>query len=195
MVENEMLVGLHVDNLLTWKAHIENNLYTRHAGKLALMCRIKQYLPYKARKTLYNSYILPHMDYCSTLWANATTPYRIYKHKRRAASIITDSEYRAPSDPLLEQSNWLSLPERVKYRQSQLVYKAVNGLASDYNIMCALFTPISNISTRTTRSNEKDDLYVPKARINVFKNSIAVNGAHIWSELDSIIRNSNSLCL
>ena len=97
----------------------------------------------------------------------------------------------SPSHPLLEQLNWLPLPERVKYKQSQLVYKAVNGLAPDY--MCALFTPISNISTRTTRSNERGDLYVPKARTNVFKNSIAVNGAHIWNERDPIIRNSNSL--
>ena len=143
------------------------------------------------RKTFYNSYILPHMDYCITLWDNATTSHRIYKLQRRAARIITDSEYRAPSDPLLEQLNWLPLQERVKYRQSELVYKAVNGLAPDY--MCALFIPISNISTRTTRSNEKGDLYVPKAQTNVFKNSIAVNGAHIWNELDPIIRNTNSL--
>ena len=126
------------------------------------------------------------MDYCSTLWGNATTSDRIYKLRRCAARIITDSEYQAPSDPLLEQ--WLPLPERVKYRQSQLVHKAVNGLAPDY--MRALFTPISNISTRTTLSNERGDLYVPKARTNVFKNSIAVNGAYIRNELDPIIRNS-----
>ena len=165
MVENERLLGLHVDKFLTWKAHI-HNIHNTIAGKLALICRIKQYLPYKARTTFYNSYILPHMDYRSTFWGNATTSDRIYKLQRRAGRIITDSEYRAPSEPLLEQLYWLPLPERVKYRQSQLVYKAVNGLAPDY--MCALFTPISNISTRTTRSNKSGDLYVPTARTNVF---------------------------
>ena len=144
------------------------------------------------RKTFYNSYI-PLLDYCTTLWGNATTSERIYKLQRRAAKIITYSEYRAPSDPLLGQLNWLPLPERVKYRQSELVYKAANGLAPDY--MRALFTAISNFSTRTTRSNERGDLYVPRARTNVSKNAIAVNGAHIWRELYPIIRNSNSLCL
>ena len=97
-----------------------------------------------SKENFYNSYILPHMDYCSTLWDNAITSDRIYKLQRRAARIRTNSEYRAPSDPLLEQLNWLPLLERVKYRQSQLVYKAVNGLAPDY--MCALFTLISNMS-------------------------------------------------
>ena len=48
-----------------------------------------------------------------------------------------------------------------------------------------------NISTRTTWWNERENLYVPKAWTNVFKNSIVVNGAHIWDELDQIIRKSN----
>ena len=160
MVENDRVLGLHVDNVLTWKAQIQN-IHNTIARKLALHCRIKQYIPYKARKTFYNSHTLPDMDSCSTLWCNASTSDRIYKLQRRAARIITDSEYRAPSGPLFEQLNWLPLTERVKYRQSQLVYKAVNELTPDY--MCALFTPISNISTRTIRSNETGDLYVPNA--------------------------------
>ena len=130
VVESERLLGLHVDNFLSWKAHIQN-IHNTIAGKLTLLCRIKQYLPYKARKTFYNSYILPHMDYCSTLWGSATTSDRIYKLHRRTAAILTDSEYWAQSYPLLEQLNWLPLPERDKYRQSQVVYKAVNGLAPD----------------------------------------------------------------
>ena len=131
------------------------------------------------------------MDYCSTLWGNATISDRIYKLQRRAATIITDSEYRAPSDPLLEQLNLLPLPERVKYKQSQLVYKAMNGLAPDY--MCALFTPISYISTRTTRANDRGDLYVPKARTNVFKNFIAGNGAYIGNDRPRLLKNLGEL--
>ena len=129
MVENERVLGLHADNFLTWKVHVQS-IHNTIAGKLAFLCRIKQYLPYKANKT----FLQQHMDYCSTLclWGNATTSDRIYKLK-----IIADSEYRAPSDPLLEQLNWLPLPERVKYRQSQLVYKAVNGLAPDFNMRCS----------------------------------------------------------
>jgi len=40
------------------------------------------------------------MDYCSKRWGNATTSNRIYKRQRRAARIITDSEYRGPSNTL-----------------------------------------------------------------------------------------------
>ena len=63
----------------------------------------------------------------------------------------------------------------------------VNGLAPDY--MCALFKSVSNILTRTTQSSVRGDLYVPRARTYIFKNSIAVNGSQIWNGLDLVIRN------
>ena len=58
---NERLHGLHVDNFLTWKAHIQN-IHNTIAENLALLCRIKQYLPYKARTccttaTFYHTWI------------------------------------------------------------------------------------------------------------------------------------------
>ena len=68
VVESERLLELRVDNFLTWKAHIQN-IHNTIAGKLALLCRIKHYLPYKARKTFYNSYILHHIiDINTTHW-------------------------------------------------------------------------------------------------------------------------------
>ena len=123
-------------------------------------------------------------------------------HKRRKIqSVLNDSEYRAPSDPLLKQLNWLPLHERVEYKQSQLVgYNAnivwrqpTHCYSSEWvgsiGYMCALFKSVSNISTITTRSNVRGDLYVPRARTNIFKNCIAVNGAHIWYGLDLVIGN------
>jgi len=52
-------------------------------------------------------------------------------------------EYRNASDPQMKELNWPLLPERVKYRQAQLVLTAVNVLAPDY--MRALFSIRSRI--------------------------------------------------
>ena len=54
-------------------------------------CRIKKYLPYQTRQTFYHSFILPHMDYCSTLWGDASAAERIHKLQKRAARVITYS--------------------------------------------------------------------------------------------------------
>ena len=59
--------------------------------------------------------------------------------------------------------------------KSQLVVNTVNGWFQ--TIMCAMFKTVSNISTRTTRSNASGDL-------NKNNNYITVNGAHIRNRLN-----------
>ena len=125
VVENVRLLWLQVDNFLTLNAHIQKT-HNTIARKLTLLCRIKNTFHVR-RRTFYNSYLLPHMDYCSTLLGNANSSERIYKLRRRAARIITDSDYRAQSDPL---------PERLKYKQLQLVYKAMNYKAGWHQTIC-----------------------------------------------------------
>ena len=60
----------------------------------------------------------------------------------------------------MKQLKWLLLQERVKYRQSQLVFEAVIVLTPDY--MRALFKSDPNLSTSATRSIAKWDLYAEK---------------------------------
>ena len=76
---------------------------------------------------------------------------RLYRLQKRASRIITDSEYLAPSAPLMRQLRWLPLLQRVQYRQAQLVCRAVNGLAPDY--ICSMFRPVSEVSSRATRAS------------------------------------------
>ena len=58
---------LIIDNRLTWMAHIRK--LTKTIGQnLALLNRIKQYLPIFARKIFYISYIQQSLDCCSTIW-------------------------------------------------------------------------------------------------------------------------------
>ena len=78
VVESEKLLGLKIDHFLTWKPHIQN-IHRTIAGYLALLCRIKKYHPFQTRKTFYNCYILPHINYCSTIWGIAPSSERVLK--------------------------------------------------------------------------------------------------------------------
>ena len=190
VVNGERLLGVEIDHFLSWSSHVQKT-HTTIARHIALLCRIKKYLPHQARQTFYHSFILPHMDYCSTLWGDASAAERIHKLQKRAARVITDSPYRTPSAPLFEQLRWLSLPDRVKYRKALLVFKSVKGLAPDY--MCELFESIQMVSSRNTRSNARDDLYVPRARTQLFQSTLTITGANIWNKLSTAIRSCNSV--
>ena len=79
------------------------------SSKLALLRRIKRYLPIEYRKLFYNAYILPSLDYCLTIWGNTskTQVERLHKLQKGAARIILDAAPDAPSQPLFTELNWL----------------------------------------------------------------------------------------
>ena len=66
---NEKLLGVHIDNTPSWTVHVEFTI-KKSNSLLHLLNRIKHYLPIPTRKLFFNAYILPHMDYCCTVWGN-----------------------------------------------------------------------------------------------------------------------------
>ena len=184
VVISERVLGVQIDHFLSWSSHVQKT-HTTSARNIALLCRIKKYLPYQARRTFYHSFILPHMDYCSTLWGDASAAERSHKLQKHAARVITDSPYRTPSAPLFEQLRWLSLPQLVTYRKALLVFRSVKGLAPDY--MCDLFKSVQTVSSRNTRSNARGDLYVPRARTQLYRDSITISGVNIWNYLSTTV--------
>ena len=86
----DKLLGVNIDE--NFQKHI-SSVYTKISRSIALLCRIKTYFPLDARIKFYNAYILPHMEYCCTIWGNATDSSSLFKLKKRAAKIILDKPY------------------------------------------------------------------------------------------------------
>ena len=73
-----------------------------------------------------------------------------------------------------------------------MTYKAINGKAPDY--ISAMFRYVSDVHKRTTRQTCNKDLYIPpKARLNVFRNTLRYSGAHIWNNLPANVKNVSSV--
>ena len=88
---NEKLLGVHIDNSLSWTVQIENTI-KKCNSLLYLLNRIKHYLPITTRKLFFNAYVLPHVDYCCTVWGNISSNLTdsMIKLQKRAARIILD---------------------------------------------------------------------------------------------------------
>ena len=66
---NEKLLGIHIDNTLSWTVQVDNTI-KKYNPLLYLLKRIKLYLPKPTRKLFLNAYVLLHIDYCCTVWGN-----------------------------------------------------------------------------------------------------------------------------
>ena len=103
-VDNEKLLGVRIDNSLQYTKHVDD-VCRSLASKLALLKRIKWYLPLQYRKLYFNAYILPSIDYCLSIWGNAPITHlnRILKFQKYAARVILDAPPDSPSQPLFEE--------------------------------------------------------------------------------------------
>ena len=134
---------------------------------LYLLNRIKHYLPITTRKLFFNAYVLPHIDYCCTVWrnisSNLTDP--MIKLQKRPARIILDKGIDTPSADMFAELNWMKFPDRVTYQKSVLMYKIFNKLTPSY--LQEFFTFTSDIHQRSLRSTSDNLLYIPKPNIEL----------------------------
>ena len=68
--ESMKIVGVTLDKMLTVKDHIPGQLKKAYAKSAALR-RIRCFVPAEVMISLYNSFVLPHLEYCSPLLLGA----------------------------------------------------------------------------------------------------------------------------
>jgi hypothetical protein len=58
-----------IDENLSWEEHV-NYIYKKVAKGLGMLRRIRDLVPINTLIDIYSSIILPHFDYCSSVWDN-----------------------------------------------------------------------------------------------------------------------------
>ena len=101
-VKSFKCLGVYVDEFLTWESHIEN-ISKKVAKGLGVLRRLRSFVPKSILITIYNSLIVPHLDYCSSVWGSIGKGLsnKIQKLQNRAARIITHSSYDIRSKDIL----------------------------------------------------------------------------------------------
>ena len=128
------------------------------------MCRLKNFLPTDILRILYNSLILPHLQYSVLSWGFKMG--RLDKLQKRAVRIISNSRYNSLTDPLFGKFNLLKLKDLFQLNVLKLFYKYrnntlpfyVSNMFSDYTISHSYTlrsTYILNESGSNTPSGDK----------------------------------------
>ena len=145
-------------------------------------------------KAFYQSYILPHFDYCSSVWGTCpqSLMVRLSKLQKTAARLILNRKTMTPTGPLLEELHWMPISERIKLRQLCLVFKALNENSPPY--LQKMFVKNSERKNcRFLRSSNNNILYVERFQTNYCQCSFRITGSKAWNMLPNNVRNSPSL--
>ena len=106
-VSHSKLVGVTIDESLTWAEHAAQIIKKVHAGLRALR-RVRDFVDTRSLIMIYKALVEPHFTYCSPMWDSlgASLSQKLQKLQNRAAHIITRSDYNVRSATLLNQLNW-----------------------------------------------------------------------------------------
>ena len=79
-------LGVWFDQYLRWATHIDKTA-ANISQRIGVIKRLSWYVDQYTRNILYNALILPHIDYCCTVWTHGADKYvnRIQILQNRAA--------------------------------------------------------------------------------------------------------------
>jgi hypothetical protein len=122
---------------------------------------------------MYNALVMPNFNYCSTVWQNNNQTHldKLYKLQKRAARIITNSDYTIRSSDTFQKI--------LKKRDLFMAFKVINGMLPEY--VTQLFHTCENSGYVLRSSNLK--LSQPKPKTNFLRNSFSYSGAAYWNNI------------
>ena len=143
-------LGLIIDDHLNWDAHIQKTS-NKVSRALGIMYRLKRFLPRNILRLLYNSLILPHLQYGIVIWGYKHS--RLAKLQKRAVRTLCNSKYNAHTEPLFKRLNLIKISDIFRTRLIRFYFKYVNGTLPSY--FQDYFNPNSHYHSYGTRSSHE----------------------------------------
>ena len=161
-IEEFNFLGLTIDSCLNWKAHTQK-IANKISRTLGVMNRIKNQVPKCVLKMLYNSLVLPHMQYAILTWGFKLG--RLNRLQKRAVRIISGSKYNSHTEPLFKKAQMLKLRDIFEINLFKIYHKFSNDNLPFYlKNMLKKFSPQHGYETRTVYILVEPELYTPSAK-------------------------------
>ena len=190
-VSNTKLLGIHLDSSLTWTKHV-SVISNKICKRLGLLKCLNPFLAPRARLAFYNALVQPLMDYGACVWGDSfvTHSNTMLRLQKRAARIIKDVSWDAPSEALFKDLKIVPFHERVARIKVKTVFKALNGMLPTY--LSEMFTRFSSVHSRKTRNSSKN-LILPRVKHSSGQCSFVFSAARLWNNLPNELKDCSSL--
>ena len=190
-VENHKHLGLTLSYNGQWTDHI-NNIKSSAAKVLGIMRKLKFSLSRSALNQIYFSYLLPTLEYASSVWDGCTAQNAdiLNKVQTEAARIVTGLTRSVSLDKLFKECGWLSLLERRRQQKLNFMFKVHQGQVPSYisDLIPPLVRDVSNYPLRNMHNYS-----IPFARTEIMKRSCIPSSVNLWNEADNELKDSNTL--
>ena len=182
------LLGVHIDNKLTFNHHV--SVLCKKVGKqINALCRMSRYLNQKSLLKVYESFIKSNFNYASSVWhlCGIGNTRRIEKLQERALRIIF-KDYNSRYTNFLRDTNLPTLYLERKRKLLIMVFKIIHDLAKP------LAPDFFEFITSSYDLRNTSMLSIPLCKTSKYgSNSVLFQGASLWNKLPNDIRECNDV--
>ena len=161
-------------------------------GKIAAIRRACHYLHRHIKRTLYLSFVLPHLEYCSVIWGNCRTipSSRLERVQNYALRVILNKPPRSNSEEMRSQLNLPPLSSRREAITILQVYRYLSRYAPVY--LSVKFATRDSIHTSYPPTRGAKDLHLKIPRTNLYKSSFKYYEAKLYNDLPNDLNSTTS---
>ena len=128
-VKEFTFLGLILDSNLNWNAHL-NSIGSKIARVIGLLRKLKYIFLKHILRSIYNSLILPHMNYSLSAWGNKCNKIELLQKK--AVRLINLKTPIAHTEPLLKKMKQVKLSDLYTCHLLKLYYKLYRNRLPPY---------------------------------------------------------------
>ena len=130
---NTKFLGVYIDENMSWKTHC-NIIANKCAKTLAILHRLKHYLPQHTLATIYHSLFVSHISYGISAFGNINSKElkRLKILQKKAIRVITNSKYNSHTGYLFKRTENLTLHDLFRQSCCKLYQKSKMGLLKPY---------------------------------------------------------------
>ena len=176
-INSTTFLGVKIDNSLSWKHHT-THVCSKISKSIGILKKVSHIFDRTVLLNLYNTFILPYLTYCISVWGNAanTHLHRILILQKRALRIIYHTDPLAHTAPLFSHSGILKLEDLHTYSVALIIYRLKNNMypPTFSNLFISYITPRpSNETAHQTRTTSTSAVILPRCRTTFRQKTLA----------------------
>lgn len=123
-VEKFNFLGITINSKITWIDHI-NAISIKISRVIGILSHLRYILPSNILLLLYNTLLLPHINYGIIAWGHKSS--KILQLQKKAVRIVTKSKFISHSEPLFKCLNLLKVDDVFKLQQLKFFYNYLHN--------------------------------------------------------------------
>ena len=185
------ILGMKVDNQLTWQNHI-SQIKQRTTNSIRNIARANNVLSLPSRLMLTNALVVPHYNYGDVIYDGCTARAAkdLERNQNYAARAMLGQSKFSSATQALHKLDWIPLYQRRRIHQGVFVHKALRNRSSHHAI-----NSISNLlpcHSYSTRQKQNQLLNSQQHTTAFSEKSVLYRATHAWNSFPEALRSLDS---